>query len=85
MPLLQTPGNTGFLQEGCERPFIILMPTDIASVINGYVPKNKYRNAFYTYCISVVTEYRFVQACAFNMQFEHGADQAIEMVLTVVL
>lgn len=54
-------GKKGSWQSCFERPFIILMPTEIASLINEHVPMNKYRSTFYMYCISAVTR---VEVCA---------------------
>lgn len=73
MAALRSLGKKGSWQYCFERPFIILMPAEIASLINEHVPMNKYRSTFYMYCISAVTEERFVQACAFNMHGEHKA------------
>lgn len=73
MAALHSLGEKGSRQYGFERPFIILMPAEIASLINERVPVNKYKSTFYMYCVSAVTEERFVQTCAFNMRGGHKA------------
>lgn len=56
MAALHSLGKQDSWQYYFERPFIILMPAEIAPLINEHVPMNKYRSAFYMYCISAVTE-----------------------------
>lgn len=68
MAALHSLGKKGSWQSCFERPFIILMPTEIASLINEHVPINKYRSTFYMYCISAVTR---VEACA-GMSFKYA-------------
>lgn len=61
MAALHSLGKKGSWQYCFEKPFIILMPTEIASLINEHVPVNKYKSTFYMYCISAVTR---VEVCA---------------------